>query len=760
MVWLMSFSAWSQECNHIISGIIVELETGEPIPYASVFIKEKGRGTVTDEEGTFLLNHMCGDQHVLTVSFMGYKTVEQDLKLNADAEVVIQLHKLSQRLDDIVVSANSLSASKRETQQLSSQHIAEKVNESLANMLESLSGVSTLKNGSGISKPVVQGLYGNRIPILNNGIAQSGQQWGNDHSPEIDPLVANTISVLSGVEAMQYQGRSLGSVILVEPENIKRQNKLNGKVSYYYESNGRGNGVNLQVQNYLPKLAWKVNGTFKKTGDQKAADYYLTNTGVQEANLAVQLEKKLSETWYADAYLSSFNTEIGILRGSHVGNITDLEEALLRDVPFYTQPNFSYHIQSPRQVVNHHMGKLRVKHFMNDERVLSFTYAGQFNERQEFDVRKGGRSDLPAMRLLQTTHFLSAKYASYLFNEWRFNTGLQFNFIDNTNNPETGILPLIPDYYSYETGWFATSTKRINRCQIDVGGRYDYQHQNVVDISSTGAREIMRYTNNFHNFKMGIDTRYHLSSKSDVSAGINYASRNPEVNELYSNGLHQGVGRFIIGNTDLRAEQGVKGTLTFNTALIRNLQLETAIYYQYIDNYIFLNPKGEMRLTIRGAFPIYEYEQTNAQIYGLDFTSHYHISEQLKASVQYSYLHGHNVSDNLPLINMPSNNMSTSLRYHIDKVGAFENLSFEVNQQYVFEQSHLLPEQDYALPPDGYNLMGFKLSMQKQVKQSRLHMYVKVDNLFNVAYRDYMNHMRYFADDLGVSMTTGVSWSF
>ncbi len=59
-------------------------------------------------------------------------------------------------------------------------------------MIEGVTGVSTLKNGDAIAKPVVHGLYGNRITILNHGIAQAGQQWGNDHSPEIDPTVCES----------------------------------------------------------------------------------------------------------------------------------------------------------------------------------------------------------------------------------------------------------------------------------------------------------------------------------------------------------------------------------------------------------------------------------------------------------------------------------------------------------------------------------------------------------------------------------------
>ena len=45
-------------------------------------------------------------------------------------------------------------------------------------LLEQVSGVSSISTGTAIVKPVIQGMYGNRILIINNGTRQTGQQWG------------------------------------------------------------------------------------------------------------------------------------------------------------------------------------------------------------------------------------------------------------------------------------------------------------------------------------------------------------------------------------------------------------------------------------------------------------------------------------------------------------------------------------------------------------------------------------------------------
>jgi len=753
-------TGWSQECNHFISGVVIEAQSGKKVPFASVFIEETGQGTVSNEEGAFIISHLCNTQIQLTVSYLGYQTYKDKLEVAANKDLVIKLQPINQELDGVDVSARGISASDRYTQLVSKQQISDGADKNLANMLETLTGVSALKNGGGISKPVVQGLYGNRLTILNNGIPQSGQQWGNDHSPEIDPLVANRIKVLGGVEAIQYMGNSLGTKVLIEPESLKKDKILSGQAGYYFESNGLGNGTNLQLQQSAEKYAWKINGTLKKRGDQKAANYYLTNTGVEEANVAFQLESVGGDRWNWSTYISSFNSQIGVLRGSHIGNLTDLQEALKRDEPFYTKDHFSYSIEAPRQTVNHHLGKFKSRLYVNDSAWFGFVYAIQFNKRKEYDVRKGGRSNTPAMNITQLSQYLEAIYATKVFDNWRLKSGLQFQYIDNINDAETGILPLIPDYNSFETGLFSGLKRHVSRWQIEIGGRYDYKIQNVAAISNTLPREVIRYNNHFNNVKLGLDTRYFWTSDTQLLAGINFSSRSPEVNELYSNGLHQGVGGIEEGDPALNQEKAFKGNLAMHTSAVNKLQLEVATYYQYIHNYIYLNPQDEVRLTIRGAFPVFKYEQTDAHIFGVDFTGHYHLSEKFKFSAQYSYLRGHDLTNDLPLINMPSNNLKTSFRYHQEEFVFAKNVSFEIHQQYVFKQDHLLPEQDYVSPPDAYHLIGLKLSAENALKHGSIRYYLKVENLFNVAYRDYLNRMRYFADDLGRNVVLGASVSF
>ena len=765
IIFFIPVFGFSQNCSLTINGNIKDSNTGLPLEFANIYISTLSIGTSTDSRGFFQLSNICKGKHHLTVSHIGCESKQVFVQFTTDTILHLTMEHSINTLKGAIVTGNSTPKTTQNIETITKQNITDNANENLSNMLESINGVRTMKNGSGISKPVVHGLYGNRLTILNNGISQSGQQWGNDHSPEIDPLVANKIKVIKGTSALEYMGSNLGGVILVEPKKIEKEPHLHGSANYFFETNGLGNGLNLQLQQYNPKIAWKINGTLKKSGDKKTATYYLNNTGNQEVNFALQLQKSFSENFSTDLYFSTFNTELGVLRGSHIGNLTDLEEALGRKIPFFTEDDFSYKIDAPKQQVHHHLLKIHSKYFINDTQWLDFTFAGQLNNRKEFDVRRSGRKNIPALSLQQYCYFFEGKHEKIFKNKLKLKSGVQFNITDNTNNPETGLLPLIPDYFSYETGVYLLTSKKINKSFFEIGVRYDNVKQNVVAISSTIPREIIRYNNNFQNFSASGGWIYSVNDYFSFSYNMGYVARNPAINELYSNGLHQGVSGIEEGNIALKTEKSLKTILGFNTNMKNDFSFESLIYYQNINDFIYLNPQDEIRLTIRGAFPVFRYEQTNAEIYGIDISGKYQINTSLLTKLDYSFIRANNLINNLPLINFPSNNIRVSIIYEFSRsipVGKkqLENFTIELNNLYVFKQKNILKQQDFVLPPAGYNLLGIKIASDVQLKKTRFRLTTKVDNVLNVAYRHYLNRQRYFANDLGVSFTFGVSFYF
>lgn len=765
---------FGQKCNFALSGIVVEKSKGEVVPDTYVYIEELSIGVMTNEKGEFKFPFLCAGDYHLNIDHVGCETKHVFLHFTASEQIDVVIEHYVQMLDGVHLLGHKSEVTTQSVQSIGYQNIQKNANENLGNLLEGLTGVSTLKNGSGIAKPVVHGMYGNRVMVLNNGVVQSGQQWGNDHSPEIDPMVANNIKVIKGVGALEYQGSSLGSFVSVEPKEISDDPHLHGASNSFYESNGNGVGLNFTLEKSDKYFDWRLVGTLKKFGDRSASNYYLTNTGSGEVNLALQLKKQWNSDWLTKAYLSSFNTELGVLKGSHISTESDLESALIQDRPFNTKGTFSYEIESPRQLVNHHLLKVFNQYRVSANETYEFIYSGQLNLRQEFDIRTQGKSDVPAMKINQNTHNVEVKH-KHIVDQWKLKQGVQYTFTNNTNsNGETGLKPLIPDYLSHQLGVFGLATLKKNSWMYELGARYNFTYQNaavikqILKTSATTGNEylqdtISKYNNYFHTIGLSSGIRYRTQKDLHWAFNVGITSRNPAINELYSNGLHQGVAAIEIGNSGLKQETGAKATLGLEGDVAQKLFFESLVYYQYINDYIFLNPlTGDDGIdsTTRGVYRVYEYDQTNAEIFGLDVAVTYQFTDNIKTKMKYSFLRGNNLSENIPLINMPANNLLANIDYNLPKFGYFTNNYVGVDYKYVWEQTHYKDGQDFIDPPNAYQLMGLKIGTTTKWKNTKIDIYSKATNVLNISYRDYLNRLRYFADENGRSITIGVKFSF
>ena len=753
-------TSFGQECNISLSGFIKDHFSESPLEFSNILIEEIGSGGISDTTGFFEIKNLCPGEYHLRISHISCETNRIYINLTKDTLLDIEMDHHAEFLQSVIVEGHLEEESAKTQQSITGTELAREGGKPLAEIVQNIAGVSSLKNGSGIAKPVIHGLYGNRISVLNNGIVQAGQQWGNDHAPEIDPFSANRVAVLKGVDAIPYGGNGLGGIVLVEPGFIRSDPHMHGTANYIYHSNNRMHILSTRLEKSGKFLDWRFTGTYKYGGDQKSPNYYLRNTGVRERNFSVQLHKNTQDKWFNDFYYSFFNTELGILRGSHVGNLTDLEAAIDREVPFFTEDEFSYRLEAPRQLVNHHLVKLSSKYYLTEQQSFHFTYGGQLNRRKEFDVRRSGRSEIPALDLFLQSHFFDFHYSNTYDNERELKTGLQFKFNDSDNQPGTGVFPLLPDYLLFNTAAFLTYTYTKNNFTYDLGGRYDFRRLVVSEISQEFPFPILRHRHNFFNYSLagGIQFKPSIYFNSKLNLGL--TQRSPEVNELYSAGLHQGVSGIEEGDSTLQSERAFKVILTNTYTTGHKFIIESSFYYQIINNYIFLEPQDRFRLTIRGAFPVFLYKQTNATIRGLDLMVKYEPIEQIQLLLKYAMVRGTDTENNLPLVYMPADNLFGSLGFTLPDLGKLHSPQLSVSGRYVFRQSRLEEAQDFLAPPDAYFLLGLGLETQIQWNKADLNLGIHVDNLLDTEYRDYLNRLRYYADEAGRNVRVNVRCVF
>jgi iron complex outermembrane receptor protein len=165
--------------------------------------------------------------------------------------------------------------------------------------------------------------------------------------------------------------------------------------------------------------------------------------------------------------------------------------------------------------------------------------------------------------------------------------------------------------------------------------------------------------------------------------------------------------------------------------------------------------------TIRGTFQVWEYRQTNAQLFGVDLNASYAFNELMQFNHQLSIVKGQDKTQNESLINMPPVNTTNEIVYYNNR---FNNLRLALQSEYVFRQNEFpntnfevyIPntetyvEVDVSTSPSAYHLLNFNSSIDfDSSERFILTLGFQVTNLLYISYRNYLNRMRLFADDLG-----------
>ncbi len=764
------FDAIGQDCTAEISIEIQDAESKEPLPGAAVWISPLEKGQAADNAGVVKFSKLCiGQPYIIDIHFIGYEEHRLELVAEANQKVLVKLNQSNVLLSEVVVEGDRQIAMTQATQQLSGQALSRSRGKSLGESLKGLSGLNSLQTGPGISKPVIQGLHSNRILILNNGIRQEGQQWGAEHAPEIDPFVASKITVIKGAEGVKYGPDAIGGVIILEPEDLIINKKLGGEINTAAMTNS-GMGVLSAILegniSSFKNFGWRVQASAKRGGDFHAPNYNLMNTGLREGNFSVAAGWN-TERKGVEVFFSRFNTEIGILRSAHIGNLTDLQDAIGREEPFF-QRDFSYHIDNPRQELNHSLLKLNGYLTVQNLGKLTAKYGGQWNLRREFDVRRGGRSDRAAIDMDLNTHSLDLGLEHNAIGALVGEIGVTAIYQQNRNVPGTGVDPLIPYFNQFTTGIFLIEKYVKENWQLELGARFDHRALEIKTFDE--SNQLVNPTYAFNNYTFSVGGQVDLNKNIRFSSNLGSAWRPPHVSELFSNGLHHGVaaierGLFYEGGTLADLDNGISINPESSLKWVNTLSIEknkwgfvANPYLQRINNFIYLEPRpGEFVLTVRGAFPLQQYVQTDAQLIGFDGTFNYDFTSDLNATISYSMVRADDLNKNEAIIWMPADRYNFTIRKSFTgKFSPFIEGSFT----HVSRQGRVSDDRDFTPAPEAFQLIDLGLGGSTKLCNNNLNLFIDVENLLNTTYRDYMNRLRYYADELGRNISIRFQYQF
>lgn len=760
------------QCTLEFSGFITDSDTRQKIAGASVHIKELNRNAISNEQGLFIFKGLCPGTYTVDITHTNCQPQQLHLHLKEDLHQDIELPHSANQLAEVVVKGRVGVTTATVVSELKGKALEATRGLSLGESLKQISGVNVLQTGNNIYKPVINGLHSSRVLILNNGIRQEGQQWGSEHAPEIDPFLANRLTVIKGSASIRYGGDAIGGVILVEPKALPYGVEgLSGEMNIGLFSNNRQGVVSAMIESgnkRFPAFAWRLQGTAKRGGNAHTPHYWLTNSGVEELNMSatmgLQRENKGLELFY-----SIFSTKLGIFTGSHIGNITDLVYAINSTEPpdYIKNVGFTYTIDRPYQSVRHQLVKVKAFSTIGKFSKLSLVGSFQENVREEYDIVRTPRAN-PQLALTLYTSAMEAIWDHYKHKNFKGTMGLSGTYQYNMVNYRY----FIPNYQAYNIGAFIAEKYTVGNWLIEIGLRYD--HKKMFQVTDNDPEPFNVLMGNVvlpgaaygdRGFK-GFSGNGGINYKKDdwrLTLSGSTAWRSPQVNELFSNGLHHGAARIETGKFDLQPERsfGIQAGVQYNST---DWDVDISLYNKMINDFIYLKPTYPPQLTIRGAFPTFEYNQTDARLRGADMQLGYIGAPHLKLMAKASLLRAFDRNTKDWLIQMPADRYEGGIEYLFNENNLLKQRYVKLNFSHVIEQtrvpqtgniaitnsngtSHLAS--DYAPPPAAYSLVGLETGAELDVAHRRLSVILGVSNLFNVRYRDYMNAFRYFCDDMG-----------
>lgn len=252
-----------------------------PIPYATVSIKNSAKGTATDSDGNYKINTSDSSPQFIIFSAIGYKTVTKQVPDKAQPELNVVMFEDLEQLDEIVITSNrtreTLDEVPSSVSVLSSKQI-ENLSRTSNAMADVLMEVPGLAIGTNQTSSVGQTLRGRNMLVLIDGIPQSTPlRKGARDINTIDPSTIERIEVIKGATAI-YGNGSDGGIVNYITKKPKSHKKIESTTTIGAEgglveiNNTIGAKVVQTLSGSINKFSYVASGSFRQTGVYKDAN--------------------------------------------------------------------------------------------------------------------------------------------------------------------------------------------------------------------------------------------------------------------------------------------------------------------------------------------------------------------------------------------------------------------------------------------------------------------------------------------------------
>jgi len=720
--------------QQILSGVVSDSVSEKKLSFATVQLPELHLLTYSNDAGEFQFKNLPLGNFILKISYTGYETFIQTIKISSrENHLTVTLEQLAVETEEVVIYGthqNSWKYTPMNIVSVSRSEMNERGNLSLSNALAKLPGMGEMTTG-GISKPVIRGLYGNRIQTQLMGIRFDNQQWQDEHGLGLGDAGIDRVEIIKGPSALTYGSEAMGGVINIIEELPSKTGTTERNANVKFFGNTMGYAADFGIKKANDKWNWRL-----RLGTESHADYADGNN------------KRVFNTrfnGYVGKFSAGFHKAKWVTQNNYMFSLSDFGFVLkgIEAVTTYIDGRYSRSFAGPHHTVLFNILTSENTFFKGVSKI-KFNIGVHSNERLE---QEGGNKISLNMLLNTVNATLQRNHPMGKKGDWTLGTDAMFQ-----NNTNFGSRIIVPDANFLESGSYFSFNIPVGKVVFEIGSRFDFKNiqtfetgtLNTVDTSLFKApgTDILPFNHSYTttNGAAGMcwNPKRFLNLKLNIASGF----RAPNLAELSSKGLHEGTVRWEIGNPEMKSEQNFNAEIQVNTEF-KNWRLNIAAYNNSINNYIYLTQTGNEYI----GFSIYNYVQKNAILQGGEILLDIHPQQMqwLDLSASYSKIIG-KTSDGEFLPFIPADKVNVTLRLEGDaenQQDAAKKITkpyFEIGSDYVLAQNN--PAEFETVTPE-YYLFNAGVGFHFKCKKSKANFSLVGNNLLNRVYYDHLSRFKY-----------------